>query len=31
MTGFYFADLMMVIGCAWTAERIAWLLVGGGI
>lgn len=31
MTGSFFADLMVCIGCACAAERIAWLLVGGGI
>lgn len=31
LTGFYLADLMFCIGCAFVAERIAWLLVGVGI
>jgi hypothetical protein len=29
LTGFFLADLFFVIGVAWCAERLAWLVVGG--
>lgn len=31
MTGFYLADLMFVVGCAYVGERLAaWLVWGWG-